>query len=473
MKTKILTCFFLLCFYKNGISQIPNASFEDWNSGPILNEWISNSYPQTLPPWNPYIVMQDTDRVHGVYSANLIGNGIMKPFIRKTFQLGTVFPQSLSLSFKLVFPSCVNDSNWSEKDTVAIKLTSYNNGFETGFDVWESSLNQFSWTHLIIPITNFSQQADSFSIEISGGKVFGGCGIEPVPTEFKVDNLTFVYTGNSCVDSSLIDENTICLAIYDPVCGCNGVTYSNACEAVSQHGIVSYTGGECSSVSNCSAFFDYSKDSLFASFENQSSYNGSASFLWSFGDGSTSSLENPQHTFTSPGWYTVCLSVSTTDDLFPPCVSQFCSQVYIHDGCIDSSIICLPGSLCCDAPLFDPVCGCNGLVYDNACVAASYGGNLSFTAPGNCDIAPRVNEVINNKEFKVYPNPNSGIFYISSNFQIDDNLQYKIYNSIGLFVTEDKLKKEGIINYHLPNGLYMLKIIYLSENFNVFFSVNN
>ncbi|WP_266367054.1 Kazal-type serine protease inhibitor domain-containing protein [Tellurirhabdus rosea] len=35
-----------------------------------------------------------------------------------------------------------------------------------------------------------------------------------------------------------------CYALYKPVCGCNGKTYPNACEA-ENYGIKSYTEGEC------------------------------------------------------------------------------------------------------------------------------------------------------------------------------------------------------------------------------------
>lgn len=39
-------------------------------------------------------------------------------------------------------------------------------------------------------------------------------------------------------------KDCICTAQFDPVCGCDNVTYSNACEAEC-HGITSFTEGEC------------------------------------------------------------------------------------------------------------------------------------------------------------------------------------------------------------------------------------
>jgi hypothetical protein len=47
-----------------------------------------------------------------------------------------------------------------------------------------------------------------------------------------------------CIDTNLIGNADECIEIYDPVCGCDGITYDNYCVADSS-GINSYVAGEC------------------------------------------------------------------------------------------------------------------------------------------------------------------------------------------------------------------------------------
>ena len=50
--------------------------------------------------------------------------------------------------------------------------------------------------------------------------------------------------GTDCLDPSRANPNGICTMQYDPVCGCNGITYANACVAQNA-GLRSFKPGPC------------------------------------------------------------------------------------------------------------------------------------------------------------------------------------------------------------------------------------
>lgn len=52
-----------------------------------------------------------------------------------------------------------------------------------------------------------------------------------------------------CYNPSQVCKDCACLMVYDPVCGCNGNTYSNSCFAYIS-GVATWTEGACGSYSS-------------------------------------------------------------------------------------------------------------------------------------------------------------------------------------------------------------------------------
>jgi len=469
MKNATLTLFFLL-LTNIGFSQIPNSGMEQWSDSPQILNWETNSNPLTLPPYDPYIIRKDSSSHSGMFSAKFWGNGMIKPIAKTTFALGNIHPESLTLWQHVNFPPCVNDDGFPQKDTVSvlIELIQGNNVVDMGY--WESTISTSSsdYTQLEIPFSQNASIYDSCRITISGGKVLGGCGFAAASTEFWIDDLSLNYIEPSCVDSSQIDLGAFCPLVVIPVCGCNGITYNNSCEAITYGGVTSWTDGVCesSSTGNCLANFTFNQTNDTVRFFNSSSAIVLNSFQWTFGDGDSSAYFNAIHHYDAFGWYEVCLTINGIDSLGNLCSDVFCDSIYFHDGCVDSSYICPPGSLCCDAPLEQPVCGCNGITYINQCVASAFGGVLSFTE-GDCDSIPIGQKELAKTFFaKLSPNPTDNEAILEVKYTGNSALNLNIKTILGEIVYTEANRQSDYPNktFHLnlsqlSAGLYWVELI--------------
>ena len=82
---------------------------------------------------------------------------------------------------------------------------------------------------VFIVVIDSLQQMDSCVAQFTLTDPTGACGGTTTP----------------CVDSSRIDLSVLCNTQHLPVCGCDGQTYANPCQAENWHGIRTYTFGPC------------------------------------------------------------------------------------------------------------------------------------------------------------------------------------------------------------------------------------
>jgi len=77
----------------------------------------------------------------------------------------------------------------------------------------------------------------------------------------------------------------------------------------------------------CQANYTFSTNGATVAFTNTST-GSNLGYSWYFGDGNSSSLSDPTHTFASTGLYLTCLTVYSLDSL-GTCQQTFCDSIYV------------------------------------------------------------------------------------------------------------------------------------------------
>ncbi|KAL7480270.1 hypothetical protein ACHAW6_005961 [Cyclotella cf. meneghiniana] len=167
------------------------------------------------------------------------------------------------------------------------------------------------------------------------------------------------FTG-TCVPAGMIP----CPAIWDPVCGCDGVTYGSECTADAARVDIKHKG-ECQDevkVTPCPLIYAPVCGCDGNTYDNECLAEAAGTVVCSQGQCSTTAC---------PLIYApVCGCDGVTYD--SPCNAEAAGVAVCNDQ-----------AACKPCPKnFAPVCGCNGYTYDNSCVAENFGAEIC--SEGQC-----------------------------------------------------------------------------------------
>jgi PKD repeat protein len=189
----------------------------------------------------------------------------------------------------------------------------------------------------------------------------------------------------------------------------------------------------------CNASFTFQVENDIVYFNNTST-GGTAhtQWIWNFGDGNSSSEENPQHEYAQSGMYTVCLiMIDTTND----CEDDFCQTLVFELG-------------------FEP------LQFDEY----PHGSQLVISASGSLGA---------DKNIIRYTNPVDAGLFLEYLLEANSTVQIEIYNLHGCRVYDDAIlqqakgrHQESIDVRHLQPGLYLLSVTTSSGRQTVGFNVS-
>ncbi|MDG1331277.1 MAG: PKD domain-containing protein [Crocinitomicaceae bacterium] len=256
----------------------------------------------------------------------------------------------------------------------------------------------------------------------------------------------------------------VCLVVTD---GCGANTF---CDTV-----------VVTSCSNPIPAFTSSTTGSTASFTEGSTTTGTTTYLWDFGDGNTSTMMNPSHTYTADGNYTVCLTVADSCGIdstcqtvtITTCVNPIAGFTSVENpagsGTFDFTNTSTTtgtvtyswdfGDSNTDATENPTHTYASGGDYTVVLTITDSCGTNSFTAVVNTTVG--INE-LSLADVAVYPNPSNGIFSIEASAEMET--AYITDLSGKLIYTGELSGNEATINAaQFANGTYFLSIRFADD----------